>query len=85
MRFSFFPIEADDYTDCCNVFDEFDTKLSCGDLAGPHKLMVSGIDPSFDPGSLKRYAAVIGGSEAELEDFIKAWSHEWERHANMDY
>jgi hypothetical protein len=85
IRFSFTPIEADDHAECCAAFDKLDQLLSVGPLIGPHRLMDAGIDPSFDAVSLAGYAKAVAGGEKELEQFIRAWSHEWERHANMDY
>lgn len=85
VRFSFIPIEVDDHGESCAVFDELDGLLCAGPLAGPHKLMDAGVDPSFDASSLSRYADAIGGTEAHLDAFIEHWGHEWDRHANMDY
>lgn len=85
IRFSVIPIEADDHAECCAIFDEFDRLLSVGSLAGPHRLMDAGIDPSFDAETLAKYGTAVAGSEQDLEQFICAWSHNWERHANMDY
>lgn len=85
VRFTFVPIEADDHAECCATFDELDKLLSTGGLTGPHHLMVAGIDPSFDPKSLKSYAEASSGGEDELQMFISAWSRGWEEFANMDY
>ncbi|WP_428989432.1 hypothetical protein [Methylocapsa aurea] len=85
VRFSFVPIEPDDHSECCTAFDELDKLLSRGPLSGPHRLMEAGIDPSFDAKSLKDYANASADGAKGLELFIHRWSHEWERHANMDY
>jgi hypothetical protein len=85
IRFSVMPIEADDHAECCAAFDEMDHLLSVGPLAGAHRLMDAGVDPSFDTDTLAQYAKAIAGSKEELEGFIDDWSHNWERHANMDY
>lgn len=85
VRFSFIPIEADDHAESCAVFDGLDALLSAGPLAGPHKLMDAGVDPSFNAATLKQYSDAIAGGEAHLDTFIEHWSHQWERHVNMDY
>jgi len=85
IRFSVIPIEADDHAECCAVFDELDQLLSAGPLAGPHRLMDAGVDPSFDAVTIADYGTAVAGTEQELEQFLSAWSHNWERHANMDY
>jgi len=85
VRFSFIPIEADDYCDSCSVFDNLDELLSSGPLAGPHRFMDAGVDPSFDVNTLKSYADAISGGEVCIDVLIKRWSQEWTRHTNMDY
>jgi hypothetical protein len=85
VRFSFLPIEPDDHVKCCATFDALDKLLSRGALSDPHRLMEAGIDPSFDAESLKNYADASADGEEGLELFIRRWSLEWERHANMDY
>ena len=84
-RFSFIPIGANDHELNCAVFDEVDKLLSDGHLAGAHRLMEAGIDPSFDEESLRSYREAVSGGEKELEAFIDHWSYMWELHANMDY
>jgi len=85
VRFSFIPIEVDDCAESCVVFDKLDGLLSVGHLAGAHKLMDAGVDPSFDSDTLKQYSDAIAGGAAHLDAFIDHWGHQWERHANMDY
>lgn len=85
VRFSVLPIEADDHAECCAAFDQLDALLSTGTLHGAHRLLDGGIDPSFDPETLKDYADALAGGDEAVEAFIEYWSHAWERHANMDY
>ena len=84
-RFSFIPVEADDHAHCCAAFDQLDTLLRTGPFAKPHRLLQSGVDPSFDQETLASYAKAVSGDDEDLERFIDRWNHEWERHANMDY
>lgn len=85
VRFSFHPIDADSHAQTCQAFDAFDELLSSGPLSGPHRFVDSGVDPSFDPETLKRYASAIAGGDEAIENFIGRWSHRWQQHANMDY
>jgi hypothetical protein len=85
VRFNFIPIEADDHKSACELFDQVDAILKSGDLEKPFQLVYAGVDAAFDPDSLAEYARAISGSNKDLEGFIRSWSHEWERHANMDF
>jgi hypothetical protein len=78
VRFSFVPIEADDHGENCAVFDGLDKLLSSGPLAGSHKLMDAGVDPSFDTNTLKSYADALAGGDSHLEAFIEHWGREWD-------
>lgn len=84
-RFSFIPVGVNDHKLNCTVFDEVDKLLSTDQLAAPYRLMVAGIDPSFNEKSLCSYRDAISGGDKALERFIDRWHHMWERHANMDY
>ncbi len=85
VRFSFLPVDADDHAESCTVFDELDTLLCTGHLAGPDQLLKGGADPCFDARSLKQYADALAGGAQSVDEFIERWSQAWERHANMDY
>lgn len=84
VRFSFLPLSGEDHASILKLFDEIDEILSSGSLALPHQLVGGGVDPQFDPASLKRYAEAVQSPEA-TENFLECWSHDWERHTNMDY
>lgn len=85
VYFNFNPIGFDDHAGACAVFDELDTVLKTGSLAGPHRLVVSPIDPAFDAATLAEYADVVAGDAEGIERYIDAWTVNWERHVNMDY
>lgn len=84
-RFSWVPVEAADHAEHCRVFDDLDKLLQSNHLAAPHRLMMAGIDPSFDVESLQEYLAAVSADEETLEGFIDHWGYLWEREANMDY
>ncbi|WP_368363552.1 hypothetical protein [Rhizobium mongolense] len=85
VRFSHLPVGHDAHAEYCRIFDGLDDILSSGALLRPHRLLDAGVDPSFDAENLKTYLATVTGSDEAVEHFIARWSHEWERHANMDY
>lgn len=85
VQFNFNPVGSDDHRAACAVFDELDAALESCPLAGPHRLLTSGMDPAFDAASMAEYAAVIAGSEDDIERYIEHWAANWERHVNMDY
>lgn len=85
VRFSFLPIEVQTHEGICRAFDEADGLLAEGALAGPHRLLDTGIHPSFDSDTLAKYRDAIAGGEAALERFIERWHYEDDRHTNMDY
>jgi hypothetical protein len=85
VQFNFNPIGADDHDGACRVFDELDVALESGPLAGPHRLMTSGMDPAFDAATLAEYARTIAAGDDDIEQYIEHWAENWERHANMDY
>ncbi len=83
-RFNLMPIEPEDYITACQLFDEIDHILSSGELARPYRFMKDGIDPAFDPDTIRQYKEAIV-SDDEADAYIEYWSREWERHANMEY
>jgi hypothetical protein len=85
VRFNFRPIMPEDHTAMCDVFDRLDEMLEAGDLALPHRLLDSSVDPMFDPETLVEYATAIKGGNEKVEEWIDVWSREWERHQNADY
>jgi hypothetical protein len=85
VRFTVVPIEHHGHAEICGIFDELDTLLGKGELARPHRLMKASVDPSFDEIAIKEYSEAISGTDEDLERYIDFWSHEWERHTNMDY
>jgi hypothetical protein len=85
VRFSFLPVDADDHAESCAVFDALDALLGMGPLAGPDQMLRGGVDPAFDARTLKDYADALAGGTEDIDAFIDAWSHAWERHTNMDY
>jgi hypothetical protein len=84
-RFSLFPVEDQDHTECCYTFDEVDKLLSSGHLAGPHRILEAGVDPCYDRKSLSLYRTTISGGDDSIEAFLEYWGHIYEREANMDY
>lgn len=84
-RFSLFPVEDQDHTECCNTFDEIDKLLSSDHLAGPHRILEAGVDPCYDQKSLLFYLKTVSGGDKSIEAFIEHWGHVYEREANMDY
>lgn len=84
-RFSLFPVEDQDHTECCNTFDEVDKLLSSDHLAGPHRILEAGVDPCYDPESLAMYFRAISEGDDGIEAFLDHWSRIYEREVNMDY
>lgn len=85
VHFNFNPIGSNDHAATCAVFDELDSVLETGSLAAPHRLLTSPIDPAFDAATLAEYADVVAGDAEGIEQYIDAWTANWERHVNMDY
>ncbi len=85
VRFNFRPIESDDHSAMCGVFDRLDAMFEAGDLSLPHRFLDACVDPAFDAETLAEYAAAIKGGPDKVEEWIEAWSREWERHQNADY
>lgn len=85
LRMSFFPIADVTHAETCELFDQLDAILSEGSLQLPNEFVRWGIDPQFDAASIKRCSQAITGGSAAVEALIDRLSHEWERHANMDY
>ncbi len=85
VRFNFRPIQSDDHSAMCGVFDRLDAIFEAGDLSLPHRFLDVGVDPAFDAVTLAEYAAAIKGGPDTVEEWIEAWSREWERHRNADY
>ncbi|MGO7153210.1 hypothetical protein GR198_05835 [Rhizobium leguminosarum] len=85
VRFSVVPIESQSHTEICRTFDELSALLETGPLERPHRMVKGGIDPSFDAAVIKEYAEAISGTDADLDDYIDWWNHQYDRHANMDF
>lgn len=85
VQMSFFPIADATHLDICALFDEVDDYLSNGALELPNEFVRWGIDPQFDSETLAHYAYALEGGAETVEALIDRLSHEWERHANMDY
>lgn len=84
-RFSFIPIKADNFEECCSVFDAVHEMLSTGALEFPHRFVDAGVDPSFDAKTISEYAGAMALGAAAVEQWIERWGHDWTTHANMDY
>lgn len=85
LRMNFFPIADANHAETCALFDELDALLTDGSLALPNEFVRWGIDPQFDAAAIGRYAEALAGGAAAVEALVDRLSHEWERHANMDY
>ncbi|MDX8498018.1 hypothetical protein RFM99_06265 [Mesorhizobium sp. VK4C] len=84
-RFTFIPIEAESFRECCSVFDTVHDMLSTGLLELPYRFVDAGVDPSFDAETLSDYAGVIADGSDAVEKWIERWGRNWTTHANMDY
>jgi hypothetical protein len=56
--------------------------LESGSLAGPHRFVQACADPAFDPGEMQNYARALLKGRGSIDDYVAAWSEEWERHVN---
>jgi hypothetical protein len=84
-RFQFMPLDTEDHVSICQLFDELDAYLHAGQLEVPSRLADGGVNPAWDAASLVKYAALNTVAITEVEQYIKYWNHEQDRHDNMDY
>jgi hypothetical protein len=85
VRFNFIPVDKDDHSSACAVFDGFEKEIREGPLNGAYSLVASGVDPSFAAEQLATYKQVAEGAAEEREEWCRHWHDENDRHANMDY
>lgn len=85
VRFNVFPIEDSDHSSVCATFDEFDNIMKSDIFRFAHQLVEAGVCPAYDSISLSNYASLCAGTIEDLSIFIDAWSHEQDKHDNMDY
>lgn len=85
VRFKHLPIDADDLASMGAIFDDLDSLLESGSLAGPHRFIDGGVDAAFDPEALGHYADAIKEGAEAIDAHVDAWGEEWMRHANADY
>lgn len=84
-RFSLMPVESENFSEICELFDQLDQALSGNCKWGIHRIIEAGVDPSFDELNLKAYAKAISGDEEDVDTLIDRWGYAFEMHANMDY
>ncbi|MFP2909135.1 hypothetical protein ACLESD_29650 [Pyxidicoccus sp. 3LFB2] len=85
LKMSFFPIEAGTHAETCQLFDAVDKHLSTGMFKLSNEFVRLGIDPQFDQDALSQYGIAIAEGGDAVKALVDRLSHEWERHANMDY
>lgn len=85
LRLSFAPISASTHEETCALFDMVDLLLESGPFQLANEFVRWGIDPQFDAESVAEYGRAITEGPDAVEALIEQLSHDWERHANMDY
>ena len=85
VRFKHLPIEAEDHAAMAEVFDGLDSLLESGSLAKAHRFVEAGVDPAFDPATIREYAEALRGGPEAIDEYADIWSRDWERHTNADY
>jgi hypothetical protein len=85
VRFNFIPVDADDHSSACAVFDAFEQAIRRGALNSAYSLVERGINPSFAARQLAIYKEVTEGSAEERDEWCRHWHYVNDRHDNIDY
>ena len=84
-RFRFIPVDTEDHTSVCELFDDVDSFLSKDQLAIPCALAEGGVHPAWDNHNLSEYAKLNSSTMQEVTEFIMHWNRLQDMHENMDY
>lgn len=84
-RFRFLPVDNDEHSAACNLFDEVDALLCEGSLTNPSVLADGGVHPAWDKNSLRQYAELSSSTRELVEEYVSHWNDDQDRHENMDY
>jgi hypothetical protein len=84
-HFEFVPVDVNDFTEICNLFDEVDAWMRSGPTRfGMRWAMNAGLEVAFNASFLAQYRAAMV-SEQQFEDFLMLQCQLWERYTNMDW
>lgn len=84
ISFSMFPVRDTDYSQICNLFDEFEKHLNVGDYRRKMEIIKSGLDIYFESDIIEEYNTALESDE-NLKEFLDYQGYLYDRNANMEW
>ena len=82
--YQFYPLTAVDFSEVCQLFDEFDDYIGSGELRYGVKYAEHTLNVSYEDSSVSEYHAASASDEA-FAVFLDKTIELYDRHANMDF